>query len=442
MFDQLTQQFSKIFEKFRSKGIITTDDIKSGMREIRIALLEADVALPVVKELITSISEKALGEEVLNSIKPTDMLLKIVHDELIGVLTSENTTLNITKQPSIMILVGLQGVGKTTATAKLANFVKKDKKVLLVPLDRQRAAAVQQLQQLGEQIKVEVLNSNSNDPLKIASLALEKAKKEHFDIVIADTAGRLHTDDALMLELKNLQKILNPQETLLVTDILSGQDAFKVANEFKNAINLTGIILSRVDSDTRGGAALSVKHITKCPIKFLSTGEKVDQLEAFDPERIVARMLDKGDMASLIENINQKIKEDEAKQLENSLKTGRINFQTMLLQFRQIKKVGGISSLVGMLPGMSGLKEKLGNQDHNMELKRNEAIILSMTVEERLVPEVLNASRKKRIASGSGTEIVHINRLLKQHKKVNKMMRKFGKLDKAQLSQALKSLKV
>ena len=442
MSDQLTQQFSKIFEKFRSKGIITADDIKSGMREIRIALLEADVALPVVKELITSISEKALGEEVLNSIKPTDMLLKIVHDELIGVLTSENTTLNITKQPSIMILVGLQGVGKTTATAKLANFVKKDKKVLLVPLDRQRAAAVQQLQQLGEQIKVEVLNSNSNDPLKIASLALEKAKKEHFDIVIADTAGRLHTDDALMLELKNLQKILNPQETLLVTDILSGQDAFKVANEFKNAINLTGIILSRVDSDTRGGAALSVKHITKCPIKFLSTGEKVDQLEAFDPERIVARMLDKGDMASLIENINQKIKEDEAKQLENSLKTGRINFQTMLLQFRQIKKVGGISSLVGMLPGMSGLKEKLGNQDHNTELKRNEAIILSMTVEERLVPEVLNASRKKRIASGSGTEIVHINRLLKQHKKVNKMMRKFGKLDKAQLSQALKSFKV
>ena len=365
------------------------------MREIRIALLEADVALPVVKELITSISEKALGEEVLNSIKPTDMLLKIVHDELIGVLTSENTTLNITKQPSIMILVGLQGVGKTTATAKLANFVKKDKKVLLVPLDRQRAAAVQQLQQLGEQIKVEVLNSNSNDPLKIASLALEKAKKEHFDIVIADTAGRLHTDDALMLELKNLQKILNPQEKLLVTDILSGQDAFKVANEFKNAINLTGIILSRVDSDTRGGAALSVKHITKCPIKFLSTGEKVDQLEAFDSERIVARILDKGDMASLIENINQKIKEDEAKQLENSLKTGRINFQTMLLQFRQIKKVGGISSLVRMLPGMSGLKEKLGNQDHHTELKRNEAIILSMTVEERLVPEVLNASRKK-----------------------------------------------
>ena len=278
MFDQLTQKFAKVFEKFRSKGIITEEDINAGMREIRIALLEADVALPVVKEFVQNVSLKALGKEVLNSIKPADMLLKIVHDELIELLSSEDNSFNIQKQPSIVMLVGLQGVGKTTAAAKLANFIKKDKKVLLVPLDRQRAAAITQLEQLGKQIDVEVFYTEKNDVIKIASSALEKAKKEQFDTIILDTAGRLHTDSKLMDELNQLQKTLKPQETLLVSDILSGQDAFTVANEFNNAIKLTGIILSRVDSDTKGGAALSVKHITKCPIKFYPLVKKYTNL--------------------------------------------------------------------------------------------------------------------------------------------------------------------
>ena len=442
MFDQLTQKFAKVFEKFRSKGIITEEDINAGMREIRIALLEADVALPVVKEFVQNVSLKALGKEVLNSIKPADMLLKIVHDELIELLSSEDNSFNIQKQPSIVMLVGLQGVGKTTAAAKLANFIKKDKKVLLVPLDRQRAAAITQLEQLGKQIDVEVFYTEKNDVIKIASSALEKAKKEQFDTIILDTAGRLHTDSKLMDELNQLQKTLKPQETLLVSDILSGQDAFKVANEFTNAIKLTGIILSRVDSDTKGGAALSVKHITKCPIKFLSTGEKIHQLEPFTPEKIVSRLLDKGDMVSLIKDINEKIESDETEQLEKSLKKGRMNLQTMLLQFRQVKKMGGISSIVSMLPGMSSLKDKMENSGQGDELKRNEAIILSMTMEERLIPEILNASRKKRIATGAGTDVMHINTLLKQHKRINKLMKKFTGIDKGQLSQALKSFNI
>ncbi len=435
MFDSLQERLGSVLAKLKDRGALKESDVAEALREVRVALLEADVALPVVKDFIAEVQKKAVGEDVLRSITPGQMVIKIVHDHLVEMLGAESAGLNLRATPPVPILiVGLQGSGKTTTAAKLAlRLQERDKKkVYLASLDVYRPAAQEQLRVLGEQSGVPTLPIvDGQMPLDIARRAMQAAKLQGFDIVILDTAGRLHIDGALMNEVAGIRDAVNPAETLLVADALTGQDAVNVAREFKERIGLTGIALTRVDGDGRGGAALSMRAVTGCPIKFMGTGEKLDALEEFHPSRIASRILGMGDIVSLVEKAQETIDADEAAALEKRFMKGQFNLEDMAAQFRQMRRMGGMSGLMNLLPGVAKAKKQMAeSQLDDRLLRRQEAIIGSMTPQERRDIRVLNGSRRRRIASGSGVEIQDVNRLLKQYKQISTMMKKVGKLGK------------
>ena len=436
MFEQLSNKLSDVFGGLRKKGALTEADIDGAMREIRIALLEADVALPVAKEFIKSLKEKALGEEIIASVSPAQMVIKLTQDHLTELLGSEHSELNLAAQPpAVVLMCGLQGSGKTTSTGKLANLLKgkQQKKVMVASLDVYRPAAQEQLAQVAAQAEVSALPIvEGQQPRDITKRALKQAKEEGADVLILDTAGRLHVDDELMQELIDVKKLANPVETLLVADSLTGQDAVNIAKSFHEAVGVTGIVLTRVDGDGRGGAALSMRHVTGQPIKFLGVGEKLDAFEPFHPDRIAGRILDMGDVVSLVEKAAEVVDQDEAEALAKKMAKGEFTLEDMLQQFKQMQKMGGIGSMLGMLPGMGKMKDQIeaaGGMDESV-FKRSEAIILSMTKRERKFPKLLNASRRQRIAAGSGVEVQDVNKLIKQHQQMEKMMKKMKKMGK------------
>ena len=424
MFESLGDRLQNALHKIKGYGKITEDNISEMMREIRLALLEADVNYTVVKEFTNTVKEKALGEEVASSINPGDLFVKIVKDELTELLGGEAADLNMKGNPAILMLVGLQGSGKTTTCGKLANFLRKKhaKKPLLVACDVYRPAAIDQLKQLGKQLNIEVYDEGKNDPVKIAKNAIEYAKENKFDYVLVDTAGRLHIDEELMAELQNIQKEVNPQEVLLVIDSMMGQDAINVITGFNDALSLTGVILTKLDGDTRGGVALSVRHLTNVPIKFIGVSEKLDGLDSFDPERMAGRILGMGDIISLVEKATEEIDEKEAEKTAKKMQQGKFDLEDFLSTMKQIKKLGPIENLIKMIPGA----KKMGLTNVQVDPKQMahiEAIILSMTPRERRNPDIIKASRKTRIASGSGTSVQEVNKLLQQFDQMKKMMK-------------------
>ena len=435
MFDSLTDRLGTVFDKLTRRGALSESDVDAALREVRQALLEADVALPVARDFIKTVRERAVGEEVVKSVTPGQMVVKIVNDALVETLGSEAVEINLNAVPPAPILmVGLQGSGKTTTTAKLAKrLVERDKKkVLMASLDTRRPAAMEQLKVLGQQISVPTLPIvGGQNPVDIAKRAMLAAKLQGFDIILLDTAGRMHVDEALMAEVKAVQAVANPVETLLVADSLTGQDAVNVAEQFNKRLNLTGIVLTRIDGDGRGGAALSMRAVTGCPIKLLGVGEKLDELETFHPDRIASRILGMGDVVSLVEKATENIDEEQAEQLAKKIQKGQFDLNDLLDQLRQISKMGGLDGLMAMLPGVGKMKKQIAAANIDAKLiKRQEAIILSMTAEERLKPKVIHASRKKRIAAGSGTSVQEVNRLLKQFKQMSGMMKKVSKMGK------------
>lgn len=441
MFNQLTDNLGKVFSKLRGKGFLSEADVDAAMREIRIALLEADVSLPVAKDFIRAVKERAVGEEVVKSVSPAQMVVKIVNDHLTETLGGDNTEINLkTTPPAVIMMAGLQGSGKTTSCAKIALHLGKQKKrVLMASLDVYRPAAQQQLETLGQQAQIDTLPVVEGEkPVAIAKRALKAGKLEGYDVVMLDTAGRLHIDSELMQELQDVKKATSPIETLLVADSLTGQDAVNVAGQFHETIGVTGIVLTRVDGDARGGAALSMKAVTGCPIKFLGMGEKLSELEVFHPDRIASRILDMGDVVSLVERATETVDKEEAEKLARKMKKGSFDFNDLHSQLNSIKKMGGMGGIMGMLPGMGKLKSKVAEAglDENI-LTRQQAIISSMTKKERANPALINASRKKRIAAGSGSTIQEVNRLLKLFKQMQGMMKKMGKMDKKTLMRSL-----
>lgn len=410
-------------------------DVDAVIREVRLALLEADVALPVVKEFINSLKAKAVGTEIIASVSPAQLVIKLVHDHMVALLGSENTPLNLAANPPVAIMmVGLQGSGKTTSSGKLAQLLKskQNKKILLASLDIYRPAAQKQLEILANQTQVGSLPIiDGEKPAAITARALQTAKLEGYDVLILDTAGRLHIDDSLMQELEEVKKLANPLETLLVADSLTGQDAVNIAKNFHDRIGITGIILTRVDGDGRGGAALSMRQVTGQPIKFLGVGEKISEFEPFHPERIASRILDMGDVVSLVEKAMSSIDQAEAQKAAERFQEGSFTFDDMLTQLRQMKKMGGIGGVMQLLPGIGALKEKMAeaNVDENI-LARQEAIILSMTPGERRNPKLLGGSRKIRIAKGAGVQVQDVNRLVKQYQQMETMMKQMKKLGK------------
>lgn len=431
MFDALSEKLSDVFKKLSRSGVLTQSAVDEAMREIRIALLEADVALPVVKDFIAQVSEKAVGQQVIKSVKPAQMVVKIVHDELVRVLGEENASLDLAAVPPVVVMaVGLQGSGKTTTTAKLAKRLTNEKKrVLAASLDVYRPAAREQLAQLGQQGGFDVLPIvMAEKPADITNRALKEAKKGGYDVLLLDTAGRLHIDLDMMGEVAEIRRIANPKEVLLVVDALSGQDAVNVAREFNEKIGLTGIILTRIDGDSRGGAALSMRAVTGCPVKFLGAGEKIDALEPFHPDRLAGRILDMGDVVSLVENAAEKMDKDEAERVAKRMMDGRFDLNDLLSQFRQMERMGDLKGMIGMLPGMAKFKSQIdAAQIDGKMFKRQEAIILSMTPKERRNPDLIKASRKRRIANGCGLSVQDVNKLLKQYEQIADMMKKFKK---------------
>lgn len=431
MFDALSEKLSDVFKKLSRSGVLTQSAVDEAMREIRIALLEADVALPVVKDFIAQVSEKAVGQQVIKSVKPAQMVVKIVHDELVRVLGEENASLDLAAVPPVVVMaVGLQGSGKTTTTAKLAKRLTNEKKrVLAASLDVYRPAAREQLAQLGRQGGFDVLPIvMAEKPADITNRALKEAKKGGYDVLLLDTAGRLHIDLDMMGEVAEVRRIANPKEVLLVVDALSGQDAVNVAKEFNEKIGLTGIILTRIDGDSRGGAALSMRAVTGCPVKFLGAGEKIDALEPFHPDRLAGRILDMGDVVSLVENAAEKMDKDEAERVAKRMMDGRFDLNDLLSQFRQMERMGDLKGMIGMLPGMAKFKSQIdAAQIDGKMFKRQEAIILSMTPKERRNPDLIKASRKRRIANGCGLSVQDVNKLLKQYEQIADMMKKFKK---------------
>ena len=430
MFENLTDKLSQAFSKITSRGVLNEKDIDDAMREIRVALLEADVSLPVVKSFIADVKTEALGEKVVKSVKPGQMVVKIVHDELVKLLGSETTELNFNAPaPVCMLLVGLQGSGKTTTAAKIAKRLKKNKRILLASLDVYRPAAQEQLAQLGKQIEVDVLPIVVDQkPLEITKRALREAKTGVYDLLILDTAGRLQIDEALMNEVVEVKKLANPTETLLVADALIGQEACNVAKEFNEKVGITGLVLTRIDGTSRAGAALSMKMVSGAPIKFLGTGEKLDEIEEFHADRIAGRILGQGDVVSLVEKAIENVDHAEAEKMAGKMMKGAFDLNDMLGQMRQMQKIGSIGSILGMIPGLSKFKsqiEESGVCDNLM--KKQEAIILSMTKKERSHPEIIKASRKRRIALGSGVEVHDVNVLLKSYEQMATMMKKMGK---------------
>lgn len=430
MFESLTDKLSQAFSKITSRGVLSEKDIDDAMREIRIALLEADVSLSVVKDFISKVKAEALGEKVVKSIQPGQMVVKIVNDELVKLLGSETTELNFNAPaPVCFLMVGLQGSGKTTTSAKIANKLKKNKRILLASLDVYRPAAQEQLAQLGKQINVDVLPIvDGEKPLAITKRALSEAKKGVYDLLILDTAGRLQIDENLMNEVIEVKKLANPTETLLVADALIGQEACNVAKEFNEKVGITGLVLTRIDGSSRAGAALSMKMVSGSPIKFLGTGEKLDEIEEFHADRIAGRILGQGDVVSLVEKAIENVDREEAEKMASKMMKGNFDLNDMLDQMRQIQKLGSVGSIIGMLPGLSKFKsqiEETGVCDNLM--KKQEAIILSMTKEERRKPEIIKASRKRRIAQGSGVDVHDVNMLLKSYEQMSTMMKKMGK---------------
>lgn len=430
MFENLTDKLGSVFAKITSRGVLNEKDIDEAMREIRIALLEADVALPVVKEFIAKVKEQALGEKVIRSIQPGQMVVKIVHDELVKVLGSDESALNFNVvPPAVILMAGLQGSGKTTTAAKLAKMLGKKRKVLLASLDVYRPAAQEQLAQLAEQIGGSSLPTvEGQKPCDITKRALDVAKKGGYDVLILDSAGRLHIDDGLMNELVEVKKIANPAEILLVADAMMGQDACNVAKEFNEKLGVTGIVLTRIDGSSRAGAALSMRMVAQVPVKFLGTGEKIDEFEEFHPDRIAGRILGQGDVVSLVENAIEKIDREEADKMAQQMMKGKFDLDDLLSQLRQIQKLGSLGGIMSMIPGLSKFKNQIESAGIGDNLiKKQEAIILSMTKLERKSPDVIKASRKKRIAAGAGVEVHEVNKLLKQYEQMADMMKKFGK---------------
>ena len=427
MFESLGDRLQNALHKIKGYGKITEDNISDMMREIRLALLEADVNYQVVKEFTNTVKEKALGEEVQKSIKPGDLFVKIVKDELTELLGGESTPLNISGNPAVLMLVGLQGSGKTTTIGKLANFLRKkhSKKPLLVACDVYRPAAIDQLKQLGKQLGIEVYEEGKKDPVEISKNAIIYAKENHYDYVLIDTAGRLHIDDELMEELKNINEEIKPQEVLLVIDSMMGQDAINVIQGFNDNLKLTGVILTKLDGDTRGGVALSVRHLTNVPIKFIGVSEKLDGLEGFDPERMAGRILGMGDIVSLVEKATEAITEEEAMDTAKKMQSGKFDLDDFLKQMKQIKKLGPLENLIKLLPGA----KKMGLTNVNIDPKQLahvEAIILSMTPKERKNPDIIKASRKTRIAKGCGLSVQEVNKLLMQFEQMKKMMKQMS----------------
>jgi len=432
MFENLTDKIESAFSFFNKITRLDEKQADEGLRKIRQALLESDVALSVTKKFIEDVKPKIIGQEVLKSVTPGQMIIKIVNDELINVLGSERSDLNLENVPPIKILVvGLQGSGKTTSTAKLAHFLQKklSKKVLMTSLDIYRPAAQQQLQVLGNDNDIKTLPIVEGQlPVEISKRALNAVSLSGEDVVIFDTAGRTQIDQQMMMELKQLENEIQPHEIVLVADSLTGQDAVNIAQEFQKTVNLSSIILTRIDGDGKGGAALSMKAVTGCPIKFLATGEKIDQLEAFHPDRIANRILGMGDVVSLVEKVAEDLEQEKIEKIEEDIKKGSFTFDTYLQQIRQMKKVGGMSGVLSMMPGVSKMKKQIdeSNLDESL-LNKQEAIILSMTQKERDNPKIIGGSRKKRIANGSGTDISMVNKLLKQHKMMTNVMKKMSK---------------
>ena len=424
MFESLGDRLQNVIHKVKGYGKITEDNISEMMREIRLALLEADVNYTVVKEFTNAVKEKALGEEVASSINPGDLFVKIVKDELTELLGGESEPLNVKGEPATLMLVGLQGSGKTTTIAKLANYLRKkqNKKPLLVACDVYRPAAIDQLKQLGKQLNIEVYEEGKKNPVEIAERAITYAKENHFDYVLIDTAGRLHIDEELMDELISLEKKVQPQEILLVIDSMMGQDAINVITGFHDKLTLTGVILTKLDGDTRGGVALSVRHLTHVPIKFIGVSEKLDGLDSFDPERMAGRILGMGDIISLVEKATEAIDEKEAEKTAKKMQQGKFDLEDFLSTMKQMKKLGPLENLLKMVPGA----KKMGLTDVKIDPKQMahiEAIVLSMTKEERKNPDIIKASRKTRIAKGSGTSVQEVNKLLEQFEQMKKMMK-------------------
>ncbi len=444
-FDSLGEKLQGIFKSLRGRGKLTEKEIKAAMREVKLALLEADVNFKVVKDFIARVSELSVGQEILDSLTPGQQIIKIVRDELTALMGSEHEALTYAKQPpTVYMLCGLQGAGKTTACGKLALNLRKTqgKRPLMVACDVYRPAAVKQLQVLGDQIGVPVFSQGTDkDPVEIAKAAVEHAKKHGNDPVIIDTAGRLHIDEALMEELERIQSAVTPQEILLVVDAMTGQDAVNVAEHFNKQLEISGVILSKLDGDTRGGAALSVKQVTGKPIKYASVGEKLSDLEPFHPERMASRILGMGDVLTLIDRAQEAFDEKEAAELEAKIKKQTFDLNDFLAQLQQIKKMGSLSQLIGMMPGVD--KKTLDSVDMDKSekrLKHIEAIIRSMTEEERQKPQIIGASRKVRISKGSGTKVQEVNELLKQFDQMKKMMKEFSGPKQAKLLKRMKRL--
>ncbi len=435
MFENLTGRLGSIIDKLKGRGALTEADVKAALREVRIALLEADVALPVVKDFITQIQEKAIGQEVLRSISAGQMVVKIVHDALIEFLGQEVVDIELRATPPVVILmVGLQGSGKTSMTAKLGNYLtkKQKKKVLMASLDVYRPAAREQLQTLGQQCHIETLSIISDEkPLKITERALTQARLEGYDVLILDTAGRLHIDQDLMNEVVAVRKLSNPAEVILVADAMTGQDAVTIAKEFDDKVGATAIALSRIDGDARGGAALSMRAVTGKPLKLLGTGEKPDQLELFHPDRIATRILGMGDVVSLVEKAFETVDQEEAEKLAKQMQKGEFDFDSLEAQLLQMNKMGGLSSLMGMIPGVNKFKDKIAQAGiDDRFVQRQVAIIRSMTKHEKKDARLINGSRKRRIALGSGTSVQDVNKLLKQFRDMSDMMKRMKKLGK------------
>jgi len=432
MFESLSQRLSTVFDKLTGRGALSEADVTEALREVRVALLEADVALPVVKDFVARVKDRAVGQDVVKSVSPGQMVVKIVHDELIATLGTEGVELNLNAvPPAVILMVGLQGSGKTTTSGKLAVRLKKDrKKVLLASLDVYRPAAQQQLEILAKQADVGSLPIVMGEmPVAIAKRALEMGRKEGYDVVVLDTAGRLHIDQELMAEVAAVRDVAKPVETLLVADAMIGQDAVTLAHEFNEKVGVTGIVLTRVDGDSRGGAALSMRAVTGRPIKFLGMGEKLDALEVFHPDRVAGRILGMGDVVSLVEKAMENVDQEEAEKLAKRIEKGKFDLNDMLSQFKQVEKMGDLKGILGMMPGIGKMAAQLKDAKiDNKAVGRQKAIIQAMTPAERRNPDLIKASRKKRIAAGAGVAIQDVNKLLKQHQQMADVMKKVGKL--------------
>lgn len=427
MFENLTDRLNDIFSGLRSKGVLTEADVDKAMREIRMSLLEADVNFKVVKEFVARVKERSIGAEVMQSLTPGQQVVKIVHEELMHIL-GEPARLNLNNTPpTVILLAGLQGSGKTTTAAKLANTLRKSgQHPLLAALDVYRPAAIDQLVSLGKQLNIPVYSEGTRaDPVKIAAAAVQQARKNANSVVILDTAGRLHIDDVMMRELQAIESQVGPHEVLLVADAMTGQDAVKAADAFNRSVNLTGLVLTKMDGDARGGAALSIRQVTGVPIKYIGTGEKTDALEVFHPDRLAQRILGMGDVLSLIERAQEAYTEDEAKRLEKKMRNATFDLEDFLQQMQQIRKMGPLTQIMEMVPGMRGALKGMGGMPNldDKEVKRVEAIITSMTRQERRNPAIIDGSRRRRIARGSGTTVQEVNQLLKQFRDMQKMMK-------------------